>query len=84
MIPDLSLISAVASSAVLGAITVGLTSVFGRWVDGRFMPLVALVVGVGLTLTVIGVSWLAFWGGIALGLVSMGLYDVGAKAILGR
>lgn len=83
-LPDLSLISAVSTSALLGAIVVGLTSIVKTWVPERAAPAVPLVIGVAIVFTAVQFSLLGFWAGIALGLVAMGLYDVGSKMILNR
>lgn len=71
--------SAILSFGVLVALTIGITEVIKRAgkVPTRFIPLIALVVGFGLTLigdltTLTSVSILT---GIAVGLSACGLFD---------
>lgn len=66
-------------------IIIGLTQIVKKFVDSRYMPLVAIVLG--MLIMVLG-DWKSieaetFVQGIVLGLVSCGLWDVGKTTITG-
>lgn len=64
------------------ALTLGLTQVTKSFIsDTRFYPLISLVVAVGLTLLIMGVSTLAVLIGIVAGLSASGLYDHAATVL---
>jgi len=67
------------------ALTGGLVEVLKRaiGISKRFIPLLAVIVGVGLSLLGLGLAWSNVLFGLVIGLTSCGLYS-GAKASLGK
>jgi hypothetical protein len=51
--------------------------------DGRFTPVISLVVGVAVSLVVIGLTPIAGFAGLIFGLTASGLYDIGKKTVAG-
>lgn len=74
------------SFAALVALTTGVAEVLKRalGLDSQFMPLVALAFGLILTFVadITNLSSLSVLTGLAVGLSSSGLYDIGKKTIL--
>ena len=73
------------SFAGFSALTIGLCQVVKQLTDklDRFIPTLALIIGVGLNVLYYGVSVEHAIVGIAIGLSSMGLFSGGKKTIKG-
>jgi hypothetical protein len=52
-------------------------------IDGRFTPLLSVVVGLGLGISVVGLTVTGGFVGVVFGLTASGLYDLGKKTIAG-
>lgn len=67
------------------AITGGLVEVLKRasGISKRFLPLLAVIIGVGLSLLGLGLAWSSVLFGLVVGLTSCGLYS-GVKASAGK
>jgi len=50
----------------------------------RYIPLLAVILGLAGGIYFGGVSWLAVASGVMLGLSSSGLYDLGKKTVLNK
>ena len=73
--------------AVLTAVTTGIVQAIKTLgISSRFLPLVSIVVGFGLTLiaTRFVLTPENIIGGIGVGLAAAGLFDFGKKTILGK
>lgn len=71
------------TETILIGLVVGLVQLVKQMYDGRFIPLVALALGVGLSLLANGVSAEATISGLTYALVAMGLWS-GSKAVLSK
>jgi hypothetical protein len=71
----------IAQEGSIVALVIALTSVAGLYIQSKFLPLVSLVIGVGITFGVIGVSVETFISGLIFGLIASGSWDSG-KAIV--
>lgn len=82
-----SLAALQAGFPVIGlAIVVGLTQVIKKMFPGseRFIPVVAMTIGVILSVAVFALTVPAVVGGIILGLLSVGAYEVGKTTLAGK
>ena len=72
--------------AMLSALIVGIVQIFKQFVDKRYLPLIAILLGVG------GIFLLQLGGsigtlilvGIGLGLSSVGLFEFGKSTLAGK
>lgn len=80
-VQDVVVNSAWILAAVVGLVEVakGVFGLASRWVPG-----VAVVIGIGFSLLVVGWSTLALVVGVIIGLSSVGLYNIGTKTVAGR
>jgi len=71
---------------VLVALTIGLVEVIKRIniIQERFLPAISLIMGSILYVSLNGISVKTLIIGIAIGLSSSGLFDIGKKTILGK
>jgi len=71
---------------VLVALTIGLVEVIKRIniIQERFLPAISLIIGSILYVSLNGISVKTLIIGIAIGLSSSGLFDIGKKTILGK
>ena len=82
-----TMIDGLTSFITLTALTSGVVQVVKKvGVENKWLPLVALFIGVFLTFLggVTNVTSLSVLTGIAIGLSSMGLYDITKKSLLGK
>jgi hypothetical protein len=71
--------------ALLSAIGVALVEVVKRvGVQGRWLPIIAIVIGWIFAIVAGGTLFQIFFGGLIIGLTSVGLWEVGRHSILGK
>lgn len=71
------------AAAILTPIVTGLTQVIKvscGLTDGRFVPLIAVILGLALGVLVIQMSVFGGLVGVVIGLSAVGLYEVGGKS----
>lgn len=71
------------TETIIIALVVGLVQLIKLMYDGRFVPIVALLVGVGISLLANGVSGDSAISGLIYALIAMGLWS-GSKAVLSK
>jgi len=59
----------------LAALVIALTGLAGKYIDKKFLPLVSLFLGIGISLIVSGLTVDAGIIGLVIGLSASGLYD---------
>lgn len=76
-----NLIQALSSIAILTPIVVAFTGAVKGFVETRYIPLVAILIGTVLGLIVLGLTVLGGLVGALAGLASVGLYEFGKTTI---
>lgn len=78
-----TLVENLTALAILAPLTTAFTGAVKGFIDTRFIPLVAVLIGVILGIVVIGLTVLGGLVGAIAGLASVGLYEVGKTTIAG-